>query len=87
MFNPKQYRDKADEYSERGKTANGPNEIHEFEQLEKSFRTLADNEQWLADNHQKTVRSPGADAPAAGRFGRTRRACAALPTRSDKADI
>ncbi|MET0710161.1 MAG: hypothetical protein ABWY82_25450 [Tardiphaga sp.] len=65
MFNPKQYRDKADEYSERGKTANGPNEINEFEQLEKSFRTLADNEQWLADNHQKTVRSPGADAPAA----------------------
>ena len=37
MFNPKQYRDRADEYSERGKTANGANEIHEFEQLEKTL--------------------------------------------------
>ena len=59
MFNPKQYRDKAAEYSERGKTANGPNEVHEFEQLEKSFTALADNEQWLSDNHNKTVQAPG----------------------------
>ena len=64
MFNPKQYRDKAAEYSERGKTASGPNESHEFERLEKSFTTLANNEQWLSDNHQKTVRSPDADIPA-----------------------
>src|SRR5438552_16702194 len=33
MFNPKQYRDKAAEYSERAKTANGTNETREFEQL------------------------------------------------------
>jgi hypothetical protein len=59
MFNPKQYRDKAAEYSERGKTANGPNEVREFEQLEKSFTALADNEQWLSDNHSKTLRAPG----------------------------
>ena len=48
MFNTKQYRDKAAEYSERGKSANGENEVHEFGQLEKSFTTLADNEQWLS---------------------------------------
>ena len=62
MFNPKQYRDRAAEYSERGRTANGADEIHEFGRLEKSFTTLADNEQWLSDNHQKTVRAPGLSA-------------------------
>ena len=45
MFNTKQYRDKAAEYSERAKVANGPDEAQEFEQLEKSFTTLAENEQ------------------------------------------
>ena len=64
MFNTKQYRDKAAEYSERAKVANGPDEAQEFEQLKKSFTTLAENEQWLSDNHQKTVRTPGIDVPA-----------------------
>ena len=61
MFNPKHYRDKAAEYSERGKTANGPDQAHEFRQLQKSFAALADNEQWLADNHQSTVSIPQQD--------------------------
>lgn len=64
MFNPKQYRDKAAEYSERGKAANGLSESREFKRLEKSFTALADNEQWLSDTHQKTVRRPSADIPA-----------------------
>jgi len=64
MFSPKQYRDKAAEYAERGRTATGSNEAQEFKRLEKSFTTLADNEQWLHDNHQKTVRRPNADIPA-----------------------
>lgn len=64
MFNPQQYRDKAAEYSERGKTANGSGETHEFERLEKSFIALADNEQWLSDNYQKTLHAPGANLPA-----------------------
>lgn len=64
MFSPKQYRDKAVEYAERRRTATGSNETQEFKQLEKSFATLADNEQWLHDNHQKTVREPNADVPA-----------------------
>ena len=64
MFNIKQYRDKAAEYSERAKTATGSDETQEFERLEKSFTTLAENEQWLSDNHQKTVRTLGADVPA-----------------------
>ena len=64
MFNPKQYRDKAAEYSERGKTASGPNETREFAQLEKSFMTLADNEQWLADHYEQTVHAVEADGAA-----------------------
>ena len=64
MFNPKQYRDKATEYSERSKTANGSDELREFKRLEKSFATLADNEQWLSDNHQKTLRRCNIDVPA-----------------------
>ena len=59
MFNPQLYRDKAIDYSQRGKTANGPIEAHEFERLEKSFTALADNEQWLSNNHQKTVQALG----------------------------
>ena len=64
MFSPKQYRDKALEYAARGKVAEGSNEAQELRQLEKSFTALADNEQWLHDNHQKTVRRPNADVPA-----------------------
>jgi hypothetical protein len=63
MFYHKQFRDKAAEYSERGKTANGTNKTHEFDKLEKSFTALADNEQWLSDNHDNTVRTPSPDVP------------------------
>ena len=55
MYNPKQYRDKAAEYSVRAKAAHGASEFRKFDQLEKSFTTLADNEQWLSDNHDMTV--------------------------------
>ncbi len=64
MFNPKEYRDKAEDCSERGKTASGPGESHEFERLEKSYSTLADNEQWLSNNHHKTVHASDAAVPA-----------------------
>jgi len=57
MFTPQQYRDKAVGYGELVKTANGPDERREFQALEKSFTVLADNEEWVADNHDKTVRS------------------------------
>jgi hypothetical protein len=61
MFNPKQYRDKAAHYAERAKTATGTNEVDALAQQEKRFTSLADNEQWLFDNHQKTIEAPGAD--------------------------
>jgi hypothetical protein len=35
--------------------ANGPNEVSEFQRLERSFTELADNAQWVIDNHNKIV--------------------------------
>jgi hypothetical protein len=55
MFTPKQYRAKAVEYGEMVKTSTAPNEKREFQKLEDSFSTLADNEQWLVKNQNKTV--------------------------------
>jgi hypothetical protein len=63
MFTPSQYRDKAVGYGDLVKTANGPNERREFQKLEQSFTVLADNEQWLADNHHNTVRGTKIDRP------------------------
>jgi hypothetical protein len=58
MFTPEQYREKAAEYSELAKQANAPNEVREFQKHEQNFTMLADNEQWLADNHDKLVPLP-----------------------------
>ena len=59
MFTPEQYRAKALEYSELLKTTSALHEMREYRQLERSFGTLADNAQWLADNRRKTVHAPG----------------------------
>src|ERR1051325_7278616 len=64
MFNPNQYSDKAADYAERAKTAIGPIEARALAEREKSFTSLADNEQWLSDNHQKTIQASGANAGA-----------------------
>jgi hypothetical protein len=55
MFTPQQYRAKAIEYTDLVKTASNPAEVLEFQTLEQSFTVLADNEQWLADNHGKII--------------------------------
>jgi hypothetical protein len=55
MSTPDQFRAKAAEFTELAKAGNAPDEVREFQQLERSFTTLADNEQWLADNHDKAV--------------------------------
>jgi len=55
MFTPQQYRAKAAEYTDLVKTASNPAEVLEFRTLEQSFTVLADNEQWLTDNHGKIV--------------------------------
>jgi hypothetical protein len=55
MFTAKQYRAKAAEY--RGFLADlrSPAETSEFRNLEQTYATLADNEEWLALNASKIV--------------------------------
>jgi hypothetical protein len=65
MFTPQQYRSKAAQYTHLAKTACNPAELREFQALERSFTVLADNEQWLADNHDKIVRPSTKDDSAA----------------------
>ena len=66
MFTAQQYRAKAIEYSNLVKIANGPNELREYQQLERSFTELADNAQWVADNHTKTEHATASTTPAPG---------------------
>jgi hypothetical protein len=58
MFTAEQYRAKAAEYAGLVKQTNVPRELREFRDLERSFSVLADNEEWLEDNYQKTIHGP-----------------------------
>jgi hypothetical protein len=60
MFTAKQYRAKAAESTELLKAASLPAEPRELRRLEQSYLTLAENEEWMADNREK-MHSPGAD--------------------------
>jgi hypothetical protein len=55
MFTAEQYRAKAAEYSNLVRMANSPNEVSEFQRLERSYATLADNAQWAIDNYHNTL--------------------------------
>jgi hypothetical protein len=55
MFTAEQYRAKASEYAKLARMANGSNEALEFQRLERNFTELADNAQWVTDNHGKIV--------------------------------
>jgi hypothetical protein len=55
MFTADQYRAKAIEYSKLLRMANGPDQVREFHRLERSFTELADNAQWVTDNHDKVM--------------------------------
>ena len=59
MFTPEQFRAKAAEYAERVKGSTAASETRDFQALEQRFTALANNEQWLADNYDKTVHGPG----------------------------
>src|ERR1043166_2597465 len=62
MFTPRQYRERADEYSKLSKGTHKPDEIREFQKLAHSFTELADNGDWMANNSTKTVHPE--DAPS-----------------------
>jgi len=55
MFSVEQYHAKAIEYSKLLRIANGPNEVREYQRLERSFTELADNAQRVIDNHDKLL--------------------------------
>jgi len=55
MFSTKQFRGKALEYANLVGTSTTTSERHEYQQLQRKFSELADNEQWLADNQRQTL--------------------------------
>jgi hypothetical protein len=60
MVTAKQYRAKAAEYTELLKAVRLPAESREIRRLEQSYLTMAENEEWMAANLEKT-NTPGAD--------------------------
>jgi hypothetical protein len=54
MFAPEQYRAKAARYTQLLKTTTSPAEARDFRELEQSYITLAENDEWLAENLEIT---------------------------------
>lgn len=63
MFNIKQYRARAAEYGDLSKGATDPSQIREYKKSSDSFGSLAENEEWLADNFDKTLQSSDGKQP------------------------
>jgi hypothetical protein len=57
MFTAEQFRAKAAESTEALKHTNVPSEIRALQRSEQSFNALAQNEDWLADNFDKIIKS------------------------------
>jgi hypothetical protein len=58
MFNTTQYRAKSALYEALSKRAADPSRIRKYQELCDSFGFLADNEEWLAENFNKTLHLP-----------------------------
>jgi hypothetical protein len=67
MFKSKQYRAKSAEYGELIKASDDTGQIRKLQGSKDSFSSLADNEEWLADNFDRTIhdKQPGRAALAA----------------------
>jgi hypothetical protein len=63
MFTPKQYREKAARYAELARHGDTPDEVRGFQTHERSLTLLADNKQWLSDNHDKLANNLDAMVP------------------------
>jgi hypothetical protein len=64
MFPAGYCRSKAAEYTKLLNDPHSPAEVIELRNLEQTYRTLADNEEWLARNADKIVQTSQHDAPA-----------------------
>ena len=69
----KHYRAQAAEYKERADRAITLTEKQKFQNLERSFATLAENEEWLSTNHDKTVHRTAGPAKSASSLPPNRR--------------
>jgi len=66
MFTAEQYRAKAAEFRARlTDTLRSPNETKEFRDLEQTYTKLAENEEWMAVNIDKTIQPGENDNSAA----------------------
>lgn len=63
MFSSEQYRAKAAEYFELAEKAHSPDEIRQFRDLERRYTVMADNEELLNNDFDKTVQTPDTDGP------------------------
>jgi hypothetical protein len=63
MFPAERYRAEVVKYRKLLDDPHSPAEAIEFRSLEQSYRTLADNEEWLTRNADKIVRRSQDDAP------------------------
>ncbi len=55
MFTSKQYRAKSSEYGELIEASADPSQIRKYQNSKDSFNSLADNEEWLANNFDKML--------------------------------
>jgi hypothetical protein len=67
MFTAKQFRAKAAQSAESLKHTDDPSEIRELQQSKASFNALAENEDWLATNFDKIIRSQDIQDDGAGK--------------------
>jgi hypothetical protein len=58
MATTQQYRMKAAEYAALAQTAQSPSEVREFRSLERNYKSLAANEEWLSDNDRPSTSPP-----------------------------
>ena len=63
MFNIKQYRARAAEYGDLSRGATAPSQVREYKKSSDSFASLPENEEWLADNFDKTLQLPDGKQP------------------------
>jgi hypothetical protein len=63
MSTTKQYRAKSNEYGELSKGSSDPGQVRQYQDSSDSFGALADNEEWLANNLNKTLQASDEAAP------------------------
>jgi hypothetical protein len=63
MVTEHKYRAKSNELGELSKESTDPSRSRKFQDSSDSFSSLADNEEWLADNFDKTLQASDEKAP------------------------